>query len=262
MHNRLIYVGVFALVLAAFGAQLVLAVSPNIAIYEDQYRTQLEKYRIQSDQTTIALTQYSNLKTLASQEEAVQAMRSFLLIRADVVTTHLNVLTEILSDRTTLDPAWTASVSALLDDQKTQLASHRARSDIAVDRIKADDEAVWFLKDQMKLLVVADRTQSMIAMGRVQEAINALESTKGHIDAWIASASMSETARVEKRRGSDELGRTLEASKKSLDDTKMFYTQTTLGTSTALAYPRIRPTLLKAYTQVTRGVEFAKELTQ
>lgn len=264
MHRKSVVFAtlITTLLLSRMVANPVLAVSPNIAIYSDQYRSRLEKYRLQNDKTVVSLQQYANLRTLASQEEAVQSMRDFLLIRADVVTAHLDILSETLGDRSTIDPAWSASASALLVQAKAGLAEHHARSDIAVDRIKADAEAVWFQKDQTTLFMAADRTQSMIGMGRVEEAVAALETTKQKIDAWIATASMSETQRVEKRRGSDELGRTIAAAQQSIADAKGFYKQITIGSSTALAYPRVRPTLVNAYTHVVRGVGFAKELTQ
>ncbi len=261
-YSRSLAVISIVLLLTVLPIPTALAANPNIAIYADQYRTQLEKYRLQYDKSVVSLQQYANLKTLASQEEAVQSMRDFLLIRTDVVDTHLSVLSEILSDRTTLEPSWSASASALLASSKTDLSSHRARSDIAVDRIRADAEAVWFQKAQTPLYLAADRAQSMIALGRVEEAIAALVTTKERIDVWISTASMSETQRVEKRRGSDELGRTITSAKQSVSDAKGFYRQITVGSSTALAYPRIRPTLLNAYTQVVRGAGFAKELTQ
>lgn len=238
------------------------AVSPNIQIYSDNYRNLLDKYRLQYDRTTVALQQYANLKTLASQEEAVQTMRDFLLIRDDVIVTHLNLLGEVLHDRTTLDPQQQASASALLDSEKTALIAHRSRSDVAVDRIKADQEAEWFSKEQARLLMVADRMQSLIGIGKDEEAIKALESVKSHLDTWISSASMSETQRVEKRRGSDELGRTIEAAKTHVANAKIYYAQTVKNDTTSQIYGYIRPDLLAAYTQVQRGVEFAKELSQ
>ncbi len=253
----------FARLFLALGlVSLVYAQSPNVAIYTDQYRQQLEKYRLQSDSTSIAITQYTNLKTLAAQEEAVKSMRDFLLIRADVITTHLNLLNEVLADRQSLDGAWVASGSALLAQQKADIASHRARSDIAVDRIKADQEALWFQTNQKPLLLSADRAQSLIGIGRVGESIMALETIKSHVDTWIADTAMSETSRVEKRRGSDELGRTIQSAKQNLDDAKQVYADADRNSSSALNYEQIRPKLLSAYTNVIRGVGFAKELTQ
>ncbi len=244
------------------GASPALAADPNIQIAASNYRNVLEGYRLQYDKTQISLQQYTSLHTLASQEEAVQTMREYLLVRSDTVSAYLDVLARTLGDRQGLDPVWVASGSALLETQKAQVAAHRARSDIAIDRIRADQEAVWFTSDQASLISAADRAQSLISMGKVIESITALQEVKTRIDTWIQATPMSETMRIEKRRGSDELGRTIDAARTELLSASMQYLQTTKSSDTAVVYTQIRPAILAAYTRVQRGVQFAKELTQ
>lgn len=244
------------------GASPARATDPNIQIAATNYRNVLERYRLQYDKTQISLQQYTSLHTLASQEEAVQTMREYLLVRSDTVTEYLDVLARTLADRQGLDTVWVASGSALLEGQKAQLAGHRARSDIAIDRIRADQEAVWFTSNQSSALAAADRAQSLIGMGKVIESITALQDVKTRIDTWIQATQMSETMRIEKRRGSDELGRTIDAARSELTNASIQYLQTTKDSDKTLIYAQIRPSILAAYTRVQRGVQFAKELTQ
>lgn len=254
-------IGIVGLGLLSLGRG-VFAQNPNISFYSSKYKENLDIYRTQSEQMTIALQQYTKLQTLSSQEEAVRAMRDFLLIRSDVVTSHFNLLQAILGDRSTVNPEWMASSSGLLEKQLGELASHHSRADVAVDRIRADQEAVWFLQNEKPLILTSDRAVCLIGMGRVAESIVALEQVKKDIDAWIDTASMSETQKVEKRRGSDELGRAIASAQSSLTQAEALFVQNTESSSDVAFYPRLRPVLLTSYTHVLRGVEYAKELTQ
>lgn len=238
------------------------AVNPNLPILTAQYARALETYRSQTEKTSLSLAQYKNLKTLASQEEAVLTMRDFLLVRSDVMTSHMTILQTVLSDRTRLNPDWVASSSARLETDKRELAAHRSRSDVAVDRIKADEEALWFSGKQVQFGITADRFAALNAIGHTQEAIDSLQTVKTKIDAWLTTANMSETQRVEKRRGSDELGRTITSAQATLDGIKSQYERQSRTDSTSLMYPQLRPTILSSYASVMRGVEYAKELTQ
>ncbi|MEP7167064.1 MAG: hypothetical protein ABI758_03745 [Candidatus Woesebacteria bacterium] len=241
---------------------VVYAVNPNIAPLKDRYRQLLDLYRTQSDALSLSLTQYKNLKTLASQEEAVHDMRDFLLTRDDVVITHLSILEAVLSDRTMVNPLWSASSSARIDADLKDLQDHRSRSDVAVDRIKADTEALWFIGKQKQLSSTADRAVCLIAIGHTQEAIDALQTVKKKIDLWIDTGVMSETQRVEKQRGSDELGRTIDNAQSILSGALIQYERQSQSGSATLMYPQLRSIVFSSYASVLRGVEFAKELSQ
>lgn len=238
------------------------AQSDAIGYYSSKYKEDLEKYRQASDVVSIALTQYANLKTLSSQEEAVQAMRNFLLIRADAVSAHLALVREVLVSRPAVNPEWTATVSGQLEKELADLSAHHTRSDVAVDRIRADQEALWFQTSEKKMLIASDRAACLIAMGRARESIVALESVKQKIDRWISIADMSETQKVEKKRGSDELGRAIVAAQSTLAQAQDLYRQNAVNSFDVALYPRLRPVVLASYTQVLRGVEYAKELTR
>lgn len=230
--------------------------------FEALYREQLSTYRASYDTTSVSLQQYANLKTLASQEEAVQAMRNFLLIRSDVLSTHFSILAQSLAEQKLDDPLWVASVSGRISSTMEELKQHHSRSDIAVDRIRADQEAQWLLLQEPRIKAVADRAQCLIGIGKVKQATAYLETVKQKIDDWIASAPISETKRVEKRRGSDELGRTIADSKATLDIVLKMYTQNGVSDDSSLVYPQIRANIIASYGSLMRGIDFAKELTK
>jgi hypothetical protein len=250
---------VFSIFLLLYQANIAQAQGQD---FEALYRQQLSTYRASFDTTSVSLQQYANLRTLASQEEAVQAMRNFLLIRSDVLSTHFSILGQSLSDQKLDDPLWVASVSGKISTTLEDLKQHHSRSDIAVDRIRADQEALWLIGQEPRMKAVADRAQCLIGIGKVKQATAYLETVKQKVDDWIASAPISETQRVEKRRGSDELGRTIEESKATLDIVLKLYAQNGLSDDSSLVYPQIRANIITSYTSLVRGIDFAKELTQ
>jgi hypothetical protein len=253
---------VFTAIFLWWAPSVARAVNPNIPILMSQYARLLETYRSQTDKVTLSLAQYKNLSTLASQEEAVHDMRDFLLVRSDVISAHMTILQTVLSDRTSLNADWVASGAAKIETDKRELTLHRSRSDVAVDRIKADEEALWFLNKQKQFTMSADRAACLNAIGHTQEAIDSLQTIKVKIDTWLTTATMSETQRVEKQRGSDELGRTIAIAQSTLDGAKTQYERQSRTDSASLLYPQLRPTVLSSYASVMRGVQYAKELTQ
>lgn len=227
-----------------------------------QYRQKLSTYRTSYDRVFVALQQYTSLGTLSAQEEAVNAMREFLLIRTEVLTTHLDILSGELGGQELLDADLKASSSALLLSSGDSLVGHHDRSTVAVDRIRADQEALWLSTQEPLIRSSADRAQSLIGIGKTLQAIAYLETVKQKIDTWIASSPMSESQKTEKRRGSDELGRTIGEAKSSIDNVRAAYRQGTQGGQNTLIYPQLRTGILSSYASVRRGVEFAQELTQ
>jgi hypothetical protein len=72
---------------------------------EMTYLTQLENYRRQEQSYLIAVNQYHQLNTLASQEVAVVETKKLLTMRADVLLTYIDILDERLN-QTNLPSAW------------------------------------------------------------------------------------------------------------------------------------------------------------
>lgn len=257
--RKIAYFGaVFLWVLACAG----LVMAQDIRLLEEQYRRQLEQYRAQQEAFLISLQQYTTLKTLASQEEAVRSFRNLQFTRIDLVTNYLQRLEQNLEQRGLLDPLAKSSVSGMLSADLRALGEHRSRVDVAIDRIKIDQEAVWFASQEPTLLSHTDRALSLIAIGRMQEGIAALGRAKNAVDQWIESEAMSETERVERRRGSDELGRSILAVQTQVAAALVVYNRAASSESSVQVYPEIRSILSQGYIALAQGIAFATELTQ
>ncbi len=253
--------------LLAISPRVVLAQSesvfgPEYPVLEGQYRNLLEVYRTKRELYTVSVQQYYNLKTLASQEEAVRIGRDLFLTRVDVTLIYLNMLSQALSNRQTIDVQRRNEILGRLTLTMDELKTHRTRVDIATDRLKVDEEALWFSQRQKDYLKLVDLAQSLIKIGRMQESLDEVTQAKERIKNWVQFAPISETRRVEKRRGIDELERTLTAVADSLIGANALYEEYSTRSTTETKGSEISETLSKGYIKLLQGISFAKELSQ
>ncbi len=246
------------LALVAFGASHVGAQLDDLKL---QYRASLDKYRSSEDQFSIAASQYYNLKTLASQEEAVRAAREVGLARVDTLLIYIQALRTTLDTKNGIELARKNSLQKQFDLLVDNLKRHRARLEIATDRLKIEDENV-FMENQAELIqALCYEALSLIKIGAVQAALDQLVITKDGLDQYISTAKISETTRSEKQRGSEELARSIEDVKRNLSLSLTAY-DTGLENADSSLFRKVQDTLNPAYTGLTQGQEFVKELAQ
>lgn len=240
------------------------APSPAPSVLSDlkqQYRKALDDERAKEEQFSIASQQYYALKTLASQEEAVRAAREVNLSRVDTILIYIQNL------RTTLDtnPGIELSRKNTLQTQFTLLVDtlkrHRARAEIATNRIQIEQENMFMQGQQDLISALCYQALSLIKIGAIQTALDQLVITQGDVNEYISTAQISETIRTQKQRGSDEVTR-------SIENIKQLIVQAVDGYDTGLEHPdnsffrKIQEELSPAYSNLTQASEFIKELAQ
>lgn len=259
MQRKILVTSLFFLAVLSVGISSVFAGNEQMI---SQYKTQMEQYRASYDAVSLGLAQYTNLKTLASQESAVRSLREFLLIRNDVVRTYFEIASEQLSQFPPSNQEWVADGLTRQKELAVALQLHRTQSDVATDRIAVDEQLSWFFSQERNIRVVADRIQTLTAIGKVSGALADLESIHTHIAEWISKNSPNESVRIEEQRGNDEIARTIDRSRSLLLEAESIYSKTVQQQSDTLIYAQIQPKLIDAYAQIQTGVAFAKELTQ
>ncbi|MBP9700187.1 hypothetical protein KBD71_02800 [Candidatus Woesebacteria bacterium] len=244
-----------------FGSANVAAVSAQQpGVTSQDYRNLIEKYRLQQDQFSIASSSYYSLKTFAAQEEAVQSGRDLFLTRANVLISYYLGLSETLIAQSTLNQANKEALNAQLVSVLEKLGQHRARVDIATDRVRLAQETAWMKTEEKELLLISDRASALIRIGQLQNAFNQLKDVRNHIQAVIQASPMSETKRVEKFRGIEEIDRNLVSAESQLAQANLLYTDSVTRSSNAGVNNQVSDQLSGAFIKMLASISFALEL--
>lgn len=230
-------------------------------VTSQDYRSLIEKYRLQQDQFSIASSSYYSLKTFAAQEEAVQSGRDLFLTRANVLISYYVGLQETLAAQSTLNPANKDALNAQLLTVLDKLQQHRARVDIATDRVRLAQETTWMKTEEKELLLISDRASALIRIGQLQSAFNKLKDVRDHIQAVIQASPMSETKRVEKFRGIEEIDRNLVSAESQIAQANLLYTDSVSRSSNAGVNAQVSDQLSGAFIKMLTSISFALELT-
>ncbi len=244
-------------------ALLSLALQPAVAqesALVQQYRLKTQEYRVAQEKSNLELTQYRNLQTLAAQENAVIAVRELLLSRSDMLSMYFALLQTNLEKYPSVNADWTKQSIELISSVSAQVQSHRTRSSVVVDRIGAQQEIDWFDSQLKMLQKTADTVLSLTSISRSSAAISDLESVALHIDTWINQENQSESKRAERRRGYDELQRTIALAKSAQVQAVLLYTKSREDSSTSLIYSQVQEKSIECFTHLLRGVAYAKEI--
>lgn len=227
------------------------------------YRKELDLYRTQEEQFLIASQQYANLKTLTAQDDAVKAARTVMLTRVDTVLTYIQTLRNTLDTQQGVELTRKSTLESQLDLLVETLNRHRSRVDIATDRVAIAAEMDFFEGLQPQVLGLSNEGLALLKIGTVQAAVDQLDAVHSKINTYIDGLSISETARSEKKRGSDEITRTSDSIKTVITSALSTYDQDTSSISTAAnSGGQVQTILAPAYSSLTQSVEYVKELTQ
>lgn len=238
---------------------VVRAQQPGVT--SQDYRNLIEKYRLQHDQFSIASSSYYSLKTFAAQEEAVQSGRDLFMTRASVLISYYLGLQETLASQSTLNQANKDALNAQLTGVLDKLQQHRARVDIATDRLRLDQETTWMKTEEKELLLISDRASALIRIGQLQSALNQLKEVRDRIQAVIQASPMSETKRVEKFRGIAEIDRNLDSAQSQLAQANLLYTDSVNRSSNAGVNAQVSDQLSGAFIKMLASISFALELS-
>lgn len=223
------------------------------------YRQSLDTYRTSEEQFFISAQQYYQLRTLASQDEAVKAARLVMLNRVDTLVLYLQMLNTALNTNSGIEMGRAKVVSEQISNLIDNLKQHRSRLEIATDRVMIEQEANFMDQMQSQITKAAYQALSLIKIGGMQAAIDHLEVTQSKLDDYISTLKVSETVRTEKQRGSQEITRSIADMKVVIADSLTNYDRM-LSNSDSSSFHSLQQNLNKAYASLTQTLEFIKEL--
>lgn len=181
-----------------------------LSAHQNKYFRLLDQYRQQEQNYFIAKSQFIQLNTLASQELAVKETKALIDIRADILITYLDMLTELLQRTTGVPLEYKNPQLVQLGLLRDKLLLHKNANLSHQDRLQIDQEAQQFTELYQQLQIEAYYTLGIIRIGRVQTAIDKLRVVRDAVFADVESRELSVTAQAEKTRGFQEIDRSLQ----------------------------------------------------
>ena len=234
---------------------------PALSDLKDQYRKSLDDERAKEDQFSIASQQYYTLQTLAAESDAVRAAREVDLARVDTLLIYLQTLHTTLDTNLGIELSRKTTLEQQLDLLVDTLKRHRARVEIATNRIQIEQENVFLANQEATIEGLCYEALALIKIGAVQAALDQLVLTQQSVNDYIASAPISETTRTDKQRGSDEVSRSIDTIKQILSDAMNTY-DSNIQHSDSTLLTQVQGVLGPAYANLTQSLEFIKELSQ
>ncbi len=188
----------------------------RIASLQQLYAQQVEAYRTSERQYELAKSQHEHLQSLTSLEEAVKATKAAMQRRSDVLSTYLDLLYASLQDTLGLELSYKESQSKQLEETVTLLRDHRQALETADSR----DVLQQMTKDFAVIFTLvqedAERTRSMIVLGRMQAVYDKAQLVNLDIKKLQETYEVSALKKAERDRAYTEIDRQFQTTAASL----------------------------------------------
>lgn len=235
-------------------------IDPNkLPALTSTYFGQLENYRNQEQNYLVAVNQYHQLNTLASQEVAVAETRQLLSLRADVLLTYLEILDEQLNQGKGIPLENKAPERVSLTLLREKVQTHRSSVQAAQDRFAVDTEAQNFLTTYNEIQSHTYYILSLIKLGDMQVAFDKTQLARNAVKTYVEALPLSTAVRAEKQRGFDEIER-------NIQNIEIIFTPlksevyTSPGSKDLSQYSQLSSRLSPVYAQINQVIQFLEEV--
>jgi len=226
---------------------------------EAKYFFLLEQYRNQEQTYSIAKNQYLQLNTLASQELAVQETRTLIDMRADILLTYIDILTQLLSNTRGVPIENKNAQIISLSLLRERVLLHKTKNLNSLDRLTLDAESASFQTTYKQIEQNAYYTLSLIRIGEMQEAYDKMVVVRNAVESSIQNSELSSAKKGEKERGFQEIDRTILSTQQDFNVTKQ-KVLTKPGDSSLSSFSELSRSLAVTYSQISQVVEFLQEV--
>lgn len=223
------------------------------------YFGQLEAYRNQEQNYLVAVNQYHQLNTLASQEVAVSETRQLLSLRADVFLTYIEILDEMLNQGKGIPIENKAPERVVLSLLREKVLTHKNAVLASQDRFALDAEAANFLATYKELESHTYYTLSLIKVGDMQVAFDKSKVVRDAVKSYVDAQPLSTAVKAEKERGFAEIERNLQATEILFTPIKKDVFKPT-QTTTLGDYTLLSSELNPVYSQINQIYTFLQEV--
>lgn len=233
---------------------------------QNDYRYQLEKYRESEEKFHFERAEFYKLGTLASQEDAVEAMKGIMTSRAHTMSAYIGILQNLLDSTQNLNPEPKAKAADQLSAAKLFVDTHEQEVPKLFEKENVLYASKDFEDDTPIIFEAQYRTLSLLAINRVQAAFNRLSESAILFDTVVIPNISDEVTRASAQRGLKEVSQLIQDSVTAIEKA-----------NTALAifddekhrsrnpdwkqdYSNVVKELVPAHSKMKRAIEFLIEL--
>lgn len=226
---------------------------------ETEYFRLLEQYRQQEQTYFVAKNQFLQLNTLAAQEVAIKETKAALDVRAQVLLTYIDILTQMLQQTTGIPLEQKNPQLVNLSLIRDQVLLHQNSVKAASDRVSVDAEADRFIPILTTLTKDVYFTLSLIRIGRVQTAIDKLTVVRNAVGQELDGRNLPSSQQAQKQRGLQEIDRTQQSIEQEFGPIAQatFSRQTE---SSLQSLTNLSTALTKTFTLIYQNVRFLEEI--
>lgn len=224
------------------------------------YRNQVEVYRAAEKEFTIAKTNFEQVQTLASLEEAVAKTKKVMKIRSEVLVTYLElveaVLTETNGVELDLKQQSTTELLALVQALKI----HQEEIQVSEDRLAMATLANNFEPIAATFESEVYKALSLIRIGRIQEVHDKSEIIFADIKETHQENEVAASAQAKRNRAYAEIERNFDLIVADLIEVNEKFLQDRRDGFTRSFYTRTLSDLGPVYAEIARSLDNLEEL--
>jgi hypothetical protein len=252
---QLVTAQAFAQVSATPSAQLANNAT-QLAALRDQYRTQLDIYRVNERNFAIARDQYTQLQTLTSLEDAVKATQKVLLTRDEVLITYMKMLRLTFGETTGIQLQLKNDQLKSIDAVIVALEKNKDLASRAVSRDQISLTVADFTLLKPTLQQVSSRTLLITSYGKVQALFDKTVAARNEIKTHILEEQTDALKLSEKQRAFDQIDQTVKGVDQSLKSTLAVFAPTTSSQQSTESDELLN----QAYAGISRTLSYLQEV--
>lgn len=230
----------------------------------DQYSLQIDKYKTDDRDYSIARDQYYQLQTLVSLEDAVKSTRQVLLSRLDVLLTYTQMMRLQLIQTDGIDLQLKQTELKKIDILIQDLKKNQALTNGALDKAHIDQAIIQFNAMSDELKSYSNETRSLILYGNIQAVFDKTVAARDNIKTTIEQGEMDPLRLSEKKRAFDQIDQTVQATALQLKNILLQMQQLVSLNATSqtntISNGDINDSLGGAYAGISRALSYLREV--
>ncbi len=221
----------------------------------EQYRTQLNNYRVDERNFTIARDQYYQLQTLRSLEDAVKATQKVLLSRDDVLITYLKMLRMTFSQTNGIQLQLKNDQLKNIDNLLVLLNKHSEETGHAVTKDQISGSVLSFSYISSLMQNTSSQVFLIMSYGKVQALFDKTVVIRNEVKSHVEQQQTDALKLSEKQRAFSQIDQTV-------DDADIQLKNVLSSLTTPQKYGGTQPAegLNLAYAAVSRTLTYLQEV--
>jgi len=254
---------VISVLLVLFFSSTLIFASELLDQAKSDYFFQLEKYREEEKDFYLKRSQYRNLQTFASQEEAVQAAKVMLIRRAEVWRTYFQAVRIALLETKGVDIIARNSQTNKIETWQKNMIEHKKRLENlnVIDAVLLESQSLEEQKQTIEKLTY--QSLGILAIAKLQANTDQLKAFSQKIKDAIEAQELNEQVKQTKLRGFIEIDRSLSNSQTAISQANIKLANFEGDIFNAkLGFENVQEKLIASYDQIRRAYQLLVELSE